>query len=87
MSYRNLSPQIAEGMFGGPRGKKGNYLLGNQEQVSGATYGGQGLGMFWYNYPAYISGASNFYNGASDVGSTVEAVKATQTGGHLWCGR
>jgi hypothetical protein len=32
---RNLSPQTAKGMFGGPRGKKGNYLISNQYLNSG----------------------------------------------------
>lgn len=67
------------GMFGGPRGSKGKYDQGNMNKLSGTTYGGQGLGMFWYNYPAYISGASNFYPGAGMPGSNVEAVQATQT--------
>lgn len=67
------------GMFGGPRGHKGKYDQANMSLLSGTTYGGQGLGMFWYNYPAYIGGASNFYPGAGMPGSNVEAVQATQT--------
>lgn len=85
MSNRNLSPQMAEGMFGGPRGRKGNYIQGNINDRSGAkvlpgtTYGGQGLGMFWYNYPAYIGGLTDYNPRASETGSNVEAVQATQT--------
>lgn len=71
---------MAEGMFGGPRGRKGNYLQGNINQVSGTTYGGQGLGMYWYNYPAYISGISDYAAPASAPGGNVEAVQATQVG-------
>ena len=32
---RNLSPQLAKGMFGGPRERVGNYLVGNLQNVSG----------------------------------------------------
>lgn len=72
-------PSPVGGMFGGPRGSKGKYDRGSLLMSSGTTYGGQGLGMFWYNYPAYIGGASNFYPGAGMPGSNVEAVQATQT--------
>jgi hypothetical protein len=34
---RNLSPNVAKGMFGGPRGKKGNYLTANQGLTSGKS--------------------------------------------------
>lgn len=37
MPNRNLSPNVAKGMFGGPRGKKGNYITGNISQSSGAV--------------------------------------------------
>ena len=35
---RNLSPKVAKGMYGGPRGKKGgDYLRGNVSQNSGGV--------------------------------------------------
>jgi hypothetical protein len=36
---RNLSPQVAKGMFGGPRPRKGNYLIANQSFNSGGVLG------------------------------------------------
>ena len=38
---RNLSPQVAKGMYGGPRGiKGGDYLRGNIDQISRGVLGG-----------------------------------------------
>jgi hypothetical protein len=37
---RNLSPKVAKGMYGGPRGKKGgDYQRANLEQNSGGVLG------------------------------------------------
>lgn len=74
MSHRNLSPQLAEGMFGGPRGRKGNYLTGNMGQVSGTTYGGQGLGWFWQGYPNVIGGLTEYDPKSTMPGSNMDAV-------------
>ena len=90
ISRSNLSPQIAKGMFGGPRGKKGNYLQGELAQTSGTdgsisrsvefnqermtTYGGQGLGYFWKDYPSVIGGTTNYAADATMPGSNMSVV-------------
>lgn len=74
ISRGNLSPQMAKGMFGGPRGQKGNYLQGNLEQTSATTYGGQGLGWFWKDYPSVIGGMTNYAADATMPGSNMSVV-------------
>ena len=90
ISRSNLSPQIAKGMFGGPRGKKGNYLQGELAQTSGTdgsisrsvefnqermtTYGGQGLGYFWKDYPSVVGGTTNYVADATMPGSNMSVV-------------
>jgi hypothetical protein len=73
-SRNNLSPQIARGMFGGPRGQKGNYLEGNIDQISGTTYGGQGLGWFWKDYPSVLGGMTKYAADATMPGSNMSVV-------------
>jgi hypothetical protein len=74
ISRSNLSPQMAKGMFGGPRGEKGNYLQGNLAQTSATTYGGQGLGWFWRDYPSVIGGTTNYAADATMPGSNMSVV-------------
>jgi hypothetical protein len=45
---RNLSPNVAKGMFGGPRGiKGGDYIRGNVGQTSGGDA---------YSHPTSVNG-------------------------------
>lgn len=90
ISRSNLSPQMAKGMFAGPRGAKGNYLQGELAQTSGTdgsisreiefnqegmtTYGGQGLGYFWKDYPSVVGGMTEFSHLATMPGSNMSAV-------------
>ncbi len=90
ISRSNLSPQMTKGMFAGPRGQKGNYLQGEIQQTSGGdgsisreiefnqermtTYGGQGLGWFWKDYPSVIGGMTNYAADATMPGSNMSAV-------------
>ena len=74
ISRSNLSPQMAKGMFGGPRGEKGNYLQGNLAQTSATTYGGQGLGWFWRVYRCVIGGTTNYDADATLPGSNLSVV-------------
>lgn len=71
---RNLSPQVAQGMFGGRKGRNVSYLQGNAALVSGTTYGGQGLGWFWQGYPNVISGLTEYDPKATIPGSNMDAV-------------
>jgi hypothetical protein len=89
-SRTNLSPQMAKGMFGGPRGKKGNYLQGELAQTSGTdgsisrsvqfnqermtTYGGKGDGWFWKDYPSVIGGMTKYADDATMPGSNMSVV-------------
>lgn len=70
----NLSPQMAKGMFAGPRGDKGNYIQGSLEQTSATTYGGQGLGWFWKDYPNVIGGLTRYAADATMPGSNMGVV-------------
>lgn len=90
ISRSNLSPQMAKGMFAGPRGDKGNYIQGEIKQTSGrdgsvlrsgeisqqsmTTYGGQGLGWFWKDYPSVVGGMTEFSHLATMPGSNMSAV-------------
>lgn len=90
ISRSNLSPQMAKGMFGGPRGAKGNYLQGELAQTSNTdgsisrsvefnqermtTYGGQGLGYFWKDYPNVVGGMTEFADVATMPGSNMSVV-------------
>lgn len=81
---------MAKGMFAGPRGSKGNYLQGEIQQNSTAggsisreiefnqegmtTYGGQGLGYFWKDYPSVVGGMTEFSHLATMTGSNMSAV-------------
>jgi hypothetical protein len=86
----NLSPQMTKGMFAGPRGDKGNYIQGELAQTSGAggsisranefvqrgmtTYGGQGLGWFWKDYPSVVGGTTKYAADATMPGSNMSVV-------------
>lgn len=77
-------------MFAGPRGDKGNYIQGEIQQNSGTggsisrdvefnqermtTYGGQGLGYFWKDYPNVVGGMTQFANVATMPGSNMTVV-------------
>ena len=74
ISRSNLSPQMTKGMFAGPRGDKGNYIQGNLEQTSATTYGGQGLGWFWKDYPSVVGGMTKFADVATMPGSNMGVV-------------
>lgn len=63
------------GMFAGPRGSYGQYVEGNSAEVSGTTYGGQGLGDYWYLYPGVIGGITNIDPQTLQPGSDVNAVR------------
>lgn len=63
------------GMFAGPRGSKGQYLQGNSGLTSGTTYGGQGLGWFWQQYPGIIGGLSDYDPRFLQPGSNLSAVQ------------
>lgn len=65
---------MTKGMFAGPRGDKGNYIQGNLEQNSATTYGGQGLGWFWKDYPSVIGGTTNYAADATMPGSNMSVV-------------
>lgn len=64
-----------KGMFSGPRGAVGQYLEGNSLEVSGTTYGGQGLGDYWYLYPGVIGGTTEIDPRTLQTGSDVNAVR------------
>lgn len=63
------------GMFGGPRGAVGQYLDSGLQDLSGTTYGGQGLGLYWDGYPNIIGGKSEIDPGATQTGSNMSAVQ------------
>ena len=63
------------GMFAGPRGQVGQYVEGNSSEVSGTTYGGQGLGWFWQGYPAVIGGLTEYDPRALQPGSNLSAAQ------------
>jgi len=64
-----------KGMFSGPRGTYGQNVEGNSLQVSGTTYGGQGLGWFWQGYPAVIGGLTDYDPRALQPGSNLSAAQ------------
>jgi len=78
MINRNVSSTQANGMMGGPRGKKGTYLMGNLAETSGITYGGQGLGWYWQGYPSVIGGMTEYDPSALMPGSNMEAVQQSE---------
>jgi len=63
------------GMFAGPRGSYGQYVEGNLRQVSGTTYGGQGLGWFWHGYPNVTGGLTEYDPRALQPGSNLSAAQ------------
>lgn len=63
------------GMFAGPRGSYGQNVEGNSSEVSGTTYGGQGLGWFWQGYPAVIGGLTEYDPRALQPGSNLSAAQ------------
>ena len=65
---------MTKGMFAGPRGDKGNYIQGNLQQNSATTYGGQGLGWFWKDYPSVIGGTTRYAADATMPGSNMSVV-------------
>lgn len=64
-----------KGMFAGPRGSYGQYVDGNIGEVSGTTYGGQGLGWYWEGYPSVIGGRTEYDPRALQPGSNLSAVQ------------
>ena len=64
-----------KGMFSGPRGTYGQNVEGNSLQVSGTTYGGQGLGWFWESYPGVTGGTTRYDPRSLEVGSNLSAVQ------------
>lgn len=62
-------------MFGGPRGSYGQNVEGNSLEVSGTTYGGQGLGWYWQGYPAVIGGLTEYDPRALQPGSNLSAAQ------------
>lgn len=79
MINRNISTGQVSGMMGGPRGQKGHTLQGNLAQTSGTTYGGQGLGLYWYSYPSVIGGMTEYNPAALMPGSDLSAVQQSET--------
>jgi hypothetical protein len=61
------------GMFAGPRGSYGQYVEGNAVRTSGTTYGGQGLGWFWQQYPGVTGGLTEYDPRAIQPGSNLSA--------------
>ena len=70
---RQLSNKT-KGMFGGPRGEFGQYLDNGVAQISGTTYGGQGLGRYWQAYPSIVGGMTEIDPEATVTGSNLSAV-------------
>lgn len=65
---RNLSPQLAKGIFAGPNPTFGNYLYNN--------YAGNLGTQAWAMMPAFIMGASNYDPSTTQVGSNLQAVES-----------
>jgi hypothetical protein len=63
----------ANGIYGGPRRAFGQYLDSGIAQISGVTYGGQGLGEYWQNYPNIIGGMTEIDRKATETGSNLSA--------------
>jgi hypothetical protein len=63
------------GMFAGPRGMYGQNVEGNSALTSGITYGGQGLGWFWQQYPGVTGGLTRYDPQALQPGSNLSAVQ------------
>ena len=79
---RKLTERVG-GMFGGPRGRIGQYVDEGLGLVSGATtYGGQGLGYYWDGYPAVVSGL-DLPDGVSRTGSNTDAVNGALSAAQL----
>lgn len=64
-----------KGMFAAPRGSYGQYNDAKANQVSGTTYGGQGLGWYWQGYPAVIGGLTEYDPRAVQPGIPLSAVQ------------
>lgn len=71
---RKLKEQTT-GMFAGPRGSYGQYTTSNAGLTSGTTYGGQGLGWFWQQYPGVTGGLTEYDPRALQPGSNLSAVQ------------
>lgn len=79
MINRNISTGQVSGTFKGPRGMVGHTLQGNIAQTSGTTYGGQGLGYYWQQYPGVVAGRTEYDPQATLPGSNLEAfVQSTE---------
>lgn len=64
-----------KGMFAGPRGNYGQNVEGNAALTSGTTYGGQGLGWFWQQYPGVTGGLTEYDPRAIQPGSNLSSVQ------------
>lgn len=76
LQQRKLNDR-ANGMFGGPRRAYGQYLDQGLAQISGVTYGGQGLGEYWQYYPSIVAGMTNIDRRATETGSNLSAVQSS----------
>jgi hypothetical protein len=79
MQKQRKLTEKTRGMFAGPRGSYGQYVDSNIGEVSGTTYGGQGLGWFWQGYPAVIGGLTEYDPRALQPGSNLSAVQQDST--------
>ena len=68
----------ANGMFGGPRMAFGQYVDQGIAQISGTTYGGQGLGWYWDEYPNITGGLTELDPKATMTGSNLSAAQSSQ---------
>jgi hypothetical protein len=69
-----FSEEKVKGMFSGPRATKGRDGAGDLTQVSGTTYGGQGLGWYWQGYPNITGGLTEYDKNVTETGSNMQAV-------------
>jgi hypothetical protein len=78
LQQRKLNDR-ANGIYGGPRRAFGQYLDSGIAQISGVTYGGQGLGEYWQNYPNIIGGMTEIDRKATETGSNLSVLSAAQS--------
>jgi hypothetical protein len=75
MQKQRKLTEKTRGMFAGPRGVYGQNVEGNAVRTSGTTYGGQGLGWFWQQYPGVTGGLTEYDPRALQPGSNLSALQ------------
>ena len=64
-----------KGPYARPRGSYGQTIDGRIADVSGVTYGGEGLGYLWQQFPAVVAGMTEYDPRAIEPGNNLSSVQ------------